>query len=133
MLDNSSKASIVDLVEAPITIVFLLEPDTSTTGVPVFPIVVEEVNLVSVFAVPDTATDVPLVPDVPVVPDVPLVADVPEVPDVPVVPEVPLVADVPEVPDVPVVPEVPAVADVPEVPLVPSPPEAPSKLVVQVE
>jgi hypothetical protein len=59
------------------------------------PIVVELVNLGSVFVVPETATDVPLEP---------LVPDVPLLPDVPLVPLVPLVPDVPEEPDVPELP-----------------------------
>jgi hypothetical protein len=54
--------------------------------------------------VPETDTDVPLVPEVPVVP---LVPEVPEVPVVPLVPDVPLEPLVPEVPDVPLVPDVP--------------------------
>jgi hypothetical protein len=68
------------------------------------PIVVELVNLGNVFVVPETATDVPLVPDVPVVPDEPLFPEVPEVPLVPVVPDVPDEPLVPEVPDVPEAP-----------------------------
>jgi hypothetical protein len=59
------------------------------------------VNLGNVFVVPETATDVPLVPEVPVVPLVP------EVPLEPLVPVVPLEPLVPEVPDVPLVPDVP--------------------------
>jgi hypothetical protein len=82
---------------------------TKVTVVPssviaLLPIVVELVNLGNVFVVPETATDVPLVPDVPVVPDEPLFPEVPEVPLVPVVPDVPDEPLVPEVPDVPEAP-----------------------------
>jgi hypothetical protein len=100
---------------------------TNVTVVPssvtaLLPIVVELVNLGSVFVVPDTATDVPLeplVPDEPLLPEVPLEPLVPDVPLVPLLPEVPDVPDVPllpEVPDVPLVPDVPEEPDVPEVP-----------------
>jgi hypothetical protein len=83
------------------------------------PIVVELVNLGSVFVVPDTATEVPLEPLEPLVPDVPLFPDVPLVPELPEVPLLPEVPEVPDVPEEPLVPEVPLVPDVPEEPDVP--------------
>jgi hypothetical protein len=117
---------------------------TNVTVVPssvtaLLPIVVELVNLGSVFVVPDTATDVPLeplVPELPEVPDVPLVPELPEVPDVPLLPEVPdvplepLVPELPDVPDVPLDPELPLLPDVPlvpDVPLLPDVPELPTE------
>jgi hypothetical protein len=106
---------------------------TNVTVVPssvtaLLPIVVELVNLGSVFVVPETATDVPLEPLVPLlpeVPDVPLVPELPELPDVPLLPEVPDVPDVPLLPDVPLDPDVPLVPSVPDVPLDPDVPLLP--------
>jgi hypothetical protein len=108
---------------------------TNVTVVPssvtaLLPIVVELVNLGSVFVVPDTATEVPLVPELPLLPEVPDVPLVPSVPDVPLDPDVPLVPLVPSVPDVPLLPEVPDVPllpEVPDVPLVPLVPDVPEE------
>jgi hypothetical protein len=105
---------------------------TNVTVVPssvtaLLPIVVELVNLGSIFVVPDTATEVPLEPLVPELPDVPLVPELPLLPEVPDVPEVPLLPDVPDVPLLPDVPDVPLVPLVPDVPEEPDVPELPTE------
>jgi hypothetical protein len=78
-----------------------------------FPTVDALVNLTNVLLVPDTDTDVPLVPDEPLEPEVPAVPDEPELPLVPDEPEDPLLPLEPEDPLDPLEPDVAAVYDVP--------------------
>jgi hypothetical protein len=76
---------------------------------------VPELNLPITSLVPETVTEVPLVPDDPELPDVPLLPEVPLVPDEPDVPLDPLEPDVPEVPPEPDEPEPPLEPEVPDV------------------
>ncbi len=95
-----------------------------------FVIPVVDANLTTLFVVPDTVTEVPLVPEEPLEPDVPVLPLeplVPEEPDVPLVPEEPDVPLVPDEPDVPLVPDEPLEPDVPELPEEPDVPLEPDE------